>query len=254
MKKIFNLMIAFICVLLCSAMFAGCGVTKCEHTASDDWTMNSTHHWHECADCAEKMDKEEHDWEEIILIEATQTEDGVKHFNCKGCDMDRVEEYSITTVTEEIWNTAFDFAINDNYKVYAKAELTDGTIVVDGTITKDGDIVYHESMPIGNGYYSKESSKYYYYQDVSGTWTKTEITQENYEDAAGQNIGGDYNYSTFTYNEELKAYEGDSSDGLLQIYFASGRIVKIVVTSEGEGVQTMIVEYVEIELELPTID
>ena len=421
MKKILNLMAAVCCVLSCAFIIAGCDIVHKEHQTSDEWIMNNSHHWHECDGCNEKVDLGEHDWEETVLIEATPTEDGVMHYECKGCGMDRVEEYSITTVTEEVWNTALnlnsfdnikliaqtedqtlvfikdedvlcfnsnpvretdgyysiesgkyyhykqnsgfwakteinqdtyneimdgsnigkylseisegysDFVYNkelhayeyedereweegktytktftlyfesgklvkmvfennngqgetstctleynnnqlelpnttlvteevwntalnlvaiNNYNVHAISEMPDGTIVVDGIVTKDGDIVRHKSMSDNNGYYSKEGAKYYYYKEVSDTWTKTEITQEEYEGAAGKSFSS-YNYSAFTYNEELKAYEATVEEVFVQVYFENGRLVKLVGTHKSEDVQTVIVEYVEVELELP---
>ena len=248
MKKILNLMIAVCCVISGSFIFSGCGATKCNHTSSKEWFMNSTHHWHECTDCGEKLDKEEHDWEEII-IETIPTENDVALYVCKGCGMGR---FAVCTVSEQEWNNALDLSCVNNYKAYVKTELLDGTIVVDGSIVKSGDVVCQESLPDGaNGYYSKEGDKYYYYQKASGSWNKTEITQYEYEGRAGKNFSS-FDYSAFAYNDESKAYEANLSGLLYQIYFENGRLVKIVHI-DGEAVQTLTIKYVETELVLPTV-
>ncbi|MBQ7798245.1 MAG: hypothetical protein IJ371_03895 [Clostridia bacterium] len=252
MKKILNLMIAFVCVLSCAFVFSGCDMFHKDHKASEEWIMNSSHHWHECSECGEKVDKAEHDWKETILIEATQTEDGIKHYECKDCGMDKVKEYSITTVTEEIWNTALNLAAVDKYKAYAKGELADGTPAGDMTLTKDMNILLYESIS-SIEYYSKEGDKYYNYKQVSGEWTKTEITQENYEDKCGKSLAKDLIFSNFTYNEELKAYEGNIEGKVYKVYFESGKLVKFVEIEEGVRVQTLTIQYIDTELQLPTV-
>ena len=61
--------------------------TACgEHTHSygSDWKNNADNHWHECS-CGDKADKAAHDFKWIVDKEATATQNGSKHEECKVC-------------------------------------------------------------------------------------------------------------------------------------------------------------------------
>ena len=255
MKKIFNLMLAFICVLSCSIMFAGCGITKCEHTASNDWVMNNTHHWHECTDCGEKVDKEDHDWEEIV-IETISSERDVILYVCNGCGM---KQFDIFTVTEQEWNTAGNLSSLDKVKVIGTGKDESENVVASLTFIKDGDILLKTVIKDGvetNEYYSKETDKYYSYTKSGSDWIKTEIEQSDYEyELNSFNVGS---YSDFSYNKELNAYEYNyeynNMPGLIQFYFKNGRFIKFTKTLSDEFTEIYTIEYDNIELELPIVD
>jgi len=255
MKKVLNLMIAICCVLSCALIFSGCDITKCEHIASEDWAMNKTHHWHECSDCGEKLDKEEHDWDEgNVLVEATKTEKGVIYYVCQGCGMDKIEEYSITTVTEEEWDTALNFNNFDKFKMTFEI-VGNGN----GFLSKDGDI-YYQLYPDGHWYYSIENDKYYRYREKEGVWEKSEIDEEEYYNSTENmliltRVFGDY--SDAIYNQELGAYQFETNSGeVFTMYFISGRCVKFEAENcmnGGERVSiNTTIEYSDFELELPT--
>lgn len=266
MKKILNLMIAVCCVLSCAFVFSGCDMAHKEHKASEDWTMNSTHHWHECSECGDKIDKAEHDWKETILEEATQTEEGIKHYECKSCGMDKVEEYVMTTVTEEIWNTALKLNTLDKFKVTGQMEQASQTVI------KDGDIIYNYLTEDNrnNGYFSKEGEKYYHYKQESGIWTKTETNNIFYNSLAqGVDISSQFtelniDYIDFVYNEDLQTYEyedereweeGETYTKSWTLYFECGKLVKMECdnyTGQNKTL-TWTFEYDNIELELPAI-
>ena len=57
-----------------------------EHTHSygSDWKNNATNHWHECS-CGDKADKAAHDFKWVVDKEATATQKGSKHEECKVC-------------------------------------------------------------------------------------------------------------------------------------------------------------------------
>ena len=57
-----------------------------EHTHSygSDWKNDATNHWHECS-CRDKADKAAHDFKWVVDKEATATQKGSKHEECKVC-------------------------------------------------------------------------------------------------------------------------------------------------------------------------
>ena len=57
-----------------------------EHTHSygSDWKNNADNHWHECS-CGDKADKAAHDFKWVVDKEATATQKGSKHEECKVC-------------------------------------------------------------------------------------------------------------------------------------------------------------------------
>ena len=65
------------------------------HVAATEWSSDKTHHWHECTaheNCAEQMDKAEHDWDDgVVTEEATCTQKGERTFTCT-CGATKTEE------------------------------------------------------------------------------------------------------------------------------------------------------------------
>ena len=57
-----------------------------EHTHSygSDWKYDADNHWHECS-CGDKADKAVHDFKWVVDKEATATQKGSKHEECKVC-------------------------------------------------------------------------------------------------------------------------------------------------------------------------
>ena len=57
-----------------------------EHTHSygSEWKNDATNHWHECS-CGDKTDKAVHDFKWVVDKEATATQKGSKHEECKVC-------------------------------------------------------------------------------------------------------------------------------------------------------------------------
>ena len=53
------------------------------HSASD-WKYDADNHWHECS-CGDKADKAAHDFKWVVDKEATATQKGSKHEECKVC-------------------------------------------------------------------------------------------------------------------------------------------------------------------------
>jgi hypothetical protein len=57
-----------------------------EHTHSygSDWKNDATNHWHECS-CGDRADKAAHDFKWVVDKEATATQKGSKHEECRVC-------------------------------------------------------------------------------------------------------------------------------------------------------------------------
>ena len=74
-----------------------------EHTHSygSEWKYNADNHWHECS-CGDKADKAAHDFKWIVDKEATATQNGSKHEECKvcGCKKAAVEIPATGTPTD----------------------------------------------------------------------------------------------------------------------------------------------------------
>ena len=80
-----------------------CGQTKVEsipvldaheHTFSESWSSNETHHWYEatCEHTDEKKDYNEHNWNTgEITTSPTESDEGVKTFTCQSCGKTKTE-------------------------------------------------------------------------------------------------------------------------------------------------------------------
>ena len=65
-----------------------------EHTFSESWSSNDTHHWHSatCEHTDEKKDYNEHNWNTgEITTSPTESDEGVKTFTCSTCAKTRTE-------------------------------------------------------------------------------------------------------------------------------------------------------------------
>ncbi len=58
MKKITKLLFSVACFSMLS--LSACGAPKHTHKYSEDWESDETYHWHVCESCGEKINKEEH--------------------------------------------------------------------------------------------------------------------------------------------------------------------------------------------------
>ena len=71
---------------------------KHTHSYGSDWKYNADNHWHECS-CGDKADKAAHDFKWVVDKEATATQKGPKHEECRVCGYKKapVTTYSLTT-------------------------------------------------------------------------------------------------------------------------------------------------------------
>ena len=59
------------------------------HKAGTEWKSDGTNHWNKCVGCGEKMNEAAHDFEWVIDKEATATEAGSRHEQCKICGYEK---------------------------------------------------------------------------------------------------------------------------------------------------------------------
>ena len=72
------------------------------HNYNEVWSNDEGQHWHECTICHEKKETADHSFAWIVDKEATETEAGSKHEECKvcGCKKAAVEIPATGTPTE----------------------------------------------------------------------------------------------------------------------------------------------------------
>lgn len=96
-----------------------------QHSPAATWTSDDTRHWHECtvSGCIEKLDIEEHAWDEgAVTTAATFRNDGVKTYTCTVCRKTRTE-----SVAFECVEVPFEKSTVAD-KIYATITITDDTI------------------------------------------------------------------------------------------------------------------------------
>lgn len=86
-----------------------CGVTRnedtvidkldCEHENLGDWEYDDDKHWKTCPDCENTFNEGEHKFEWVTDVEATVSEEGVKHEECE-CGATRNENTPIDKLEE----------------------------------------------------------------------------------------------------------------------------------------------------------
>lgn len=92
------------------------------HNPKSTWTFTSTHHYHECEGCEEKLDYTEHTFDEgKILKDATFKENGYKKFTCK-CGYSKTEEIVFTDIT------SVNFQKNIDTLDYTIIEITEDNL------------------------------------------------------------------------------------------------------------------------------
>lgn len=76
-------------------------IDEVEHEFSSEWNSDNRYHWHECENCDEVDDKDEHYWNKgVVTKEPTTLEEGVKTYTCEDCGKTKTE--AIDKLTENI--------------------------------------------------------------------------------------------------------------------------------------------------------
>ena len=96
-----------------------------EHTFSESWTSNETHHWYAatCEHADEKKDYNEHNWNagEITTL-PTESDEGVKTFTCQPCGKTKTED--VPKLEEEHTTHIYDQLIPDDKYIASVATCT----------------------------------------------------------------------------------------------------------------------------------
>ena len=95
-----------------------------EHTFSEEWSSNETHHWHEatCEHTSEKKGYNEHNWNSgEITTPPTESDEGVKTFTCQSCSKTKTED---VPKLEEAHTHTYDQLIPDGRYIESAATCT----------------------------------------------------------------------------------------------------------------------------------
>ncbi len=68
------------------------------HNFNDTWQSDENNHWHACTVCAAKSDAAAHEFQWVVDKEATTTEKGSKHEECKVCGFKKKEAVEIPVI------------------------------------------------------------------------------------------------------------------------------------------------------------
>jgi len=123
-KRLFILIISILFTLNLCSCFLIKDTKENNHTFSSEWTNDSEYHWHNCLEsgCNEIGSKEEHDFVETIITEATCHSVGSKVLKCSKCGY--VKENSTTSIptTSHSYTVITYTWSNDNSSCTAKAK------------------------------------------------------------------------------------------------------------------------------------
>ncbi|MDO4290250.1 MAG: hypothetical protein Q4C41_03355 [Eggerthellaceae bacterium] len=93
-----------------------------KHSFGEAWKPGATSHWHECSVCGAKADEADHEFVEVIDKEATATEPGSKHQECKACGYEKGSEVIPATGAANDNAGTSDNGTGDNANATATAD------------------------------------------------------------------------------------------------------------------------------------
>ena len=160
-------------VLLLSAALAACQPEH-QHTFSEEWAFDATHHWHEatCEHSGERSDYAEHTWDSGTVTTAAMCETaGVMTYTCTVCDAARQQT---TPATGHVW---------DDGEVTTPAGcLTDGTTTYTCTVC---DATKQETIPATGHILEKEwttDDTHHWHKACEHNADKNEYGEHNYNE------------------------------------------------------------------------
>ncbi len=213
MKKFFSLLLA-----LCMCLSMGALLTACnehEHSPTDYWQNNETHHWKDCdADtCSEELDKAEHAYEisvktdtkhtwacvcgkaymedhefgeGTVVQEATKDAQGIVEYVCAKCEQKKTTYVQYQPKTTVNAGDAADIMSLEGVTKYTLDIDGDYELIgagVKGTYTYDGTTIFENVDSTGDNdwYWTLENNTpYQYYKHNNTTWVK--VTNQYTED------------------------------------------------------------------------
>ncbi len=156
-------------------------------------------------------------------------------------------------ITNEEWDTAFEFDCNYTYTITSDEGEGKGYI----TSTKKRIVYYDMSGNIEEELYlEKKNSKYYEYYKEYGNWVKREIDDEEFYMYDASYFASICKYNDCYYDTQKGAFIIVDGDETYEIYFSNKKVSKIVTTYE-DDYNTYIDEvtflYSSFTITLPTI-
>ena len=97
-------------LVLTVALFAACTDKGEEHSFSEEWSADETHHWHACVDkgCNAVKDKAGHSWSSgSVTVEPTTEKEGTMAYTCTVCHKEKTEKID-KIVAEKEYTITFD--------------------------------------------------------------------------------------------------------------------------------------------------
>ena len=110
MKRNSFLAILVLVLVLTVALFAACTDKGEEHSFSEEWSADETHHWHACVDkgCNAVKDKAGHSWNSgSVTVEPTTEKEGTMAYTCTVCHKEKTEKID-KIVAEKEYTITFD--------------------------------------------------------------------------------------------------------------------------------------------------
>ena len=110
MKRNSFLAILVLVLVLTVALFAACTDKVEEHSFSEEWSADETHHWHACVDkgCNAVKDKAGHSWNSgSVTVEPTTEKEGTMAYTCTVCHKEKTEKID-KIVAEKEYTITFD--------------------------------------------------------------------------------------------------------------------------------------------------
>lgn len=141
MKKVSKLLslLSFVHLLLTGCDLSN-GSQEHEHTFSNEWTYNETHHWHAatCNHTNQKSDLKAHQFDEwIIDEEATQDKEGKRHRICEVCGYRIDTSYDPSNSLEKL-----EYVLSSDgtsYSVKALSKKIEGDVRI---------YAFHDGLPV----------------------------------------------------------------------------------------------------------
>ena len=109
-KSIIAIFATILVLAVSVAVFAACDKNSGEHHFSEGWSVDETHHWHECTNkgCKEIKDKAPHSWNSgSVKVEPTTEKDGEMLYTCLVCHKERTDSIPKLTA-EKTYTITFD--------------------------------------------------------------------------------------------------------------------------------------------------